>query len=73
MTGKKRQVAFSLADERTPRLKRSADAEGLSLSAYVRRLCILMLEGKLVTVEQMNAAVIKSRLEEKEGKRPGVY
>ena len=66
-------MAFSLDDEHIQRLKRSADSEGLSVSAYVRRLCILHIAGKVVTIEQLNAAVIKSRLEEKEGKRPGVY
>ncbi len=52
MAGRKRQVAFTLSDERIAKLIRRADDEETSMSNFVRRIVVLYLNNKLLTIEE---------------------
>ena len=52
MAGRKRQVGFTLDDAQIAKLLSRSDEEAMSISAFVRRILMKYLNGKLMTIEE---------------------
>ena len=67
MAGKRRQIAFSLSDKHIKLLKDKADAEQISISAYVRRTLVLYLDDELVDRKVLNEVLSAQKFKDLPG------
>ena len=67
MTGKRKQIAFSLSDKHIKLLKDKADAEQISISAYVRRTLVLYLDDELVDRKVLNEVLSAQKFKDLPG------
>ena len=67
MPGKRKQIAFSLSDKHIKLLKDKADAEQISISAYVRRTLVLYLNDELVDRKVLNEVLSAQKFKDLPG------